>query len=181
MQLRRQALRTTGTRTVEHPGHSASSPTAHWAVRAGAMSHPGRSTDQPAADFADLPSLPVEPTLGSRAPSFTLHPSGKGMEGSSKEEVPCPGPRSWRLTAPASPVRGSHALPPLLAPRHFRLLGEDSGAGQAAAFSAVGSITYSTSIHCSPFGSSPPPRPPDARAWPGGGVLNANCHPGFCG
>lgn len=80
MQLRRQALRTTGTRTVEHPGHSAGSPTAHWAVRAGAMSHPGRSTDQPAADFADLPSLPVEPTLGSRAPSFTLHRSGKGTE-----------------------------------------------------------------------------------------------------
>lgn len=73
MQLRRQALRTTGTRTVEHPGHSAGSPTAHWAVRAGAMSHPGRSTDQPAADFA-------EPTLGSRAPSFTLHRSGKGTE-----------------------------------------------------------------------------------------------------
>lgn len=75
--------------------------------------------------------------------------------------MPRPGPRSWHLTAPASPVRRSHALPLLLAPCHFRLLGEDSGAGQAAAFSAVGSITYSLNKHSlQPLWVQPPTPPP---------------------
>lgn len=71
----------------------------------------------------------------------------------------------------------SRVLAPLPAPRGRHLLGEDSREGRAGASSALlrHSLTRQA-FSASPFGSSPPARPPGARAWPGGGVPDAKSH-----
>lgn len=142
------------------------------------MPLPGTSTDQPVADCGSGPFLWSPEgrapgvlerwaALWSRAPASLSIPQARGR--ALRGGVTRPRPR-WRRTAPASPVRRSPMLPPLLASRRSRLLAADSREGQAGAFPAVCSITDSLDKHSLRAPRvRPPARPPDAGLGQGAG------------